>query len=173
MMTQPVNRWLWPLAVVICAAVPALGQETENGTAQSAIEIGPDDWQVRCETAGCLVLKSVPLDAGGRRLLLTFAVPQGQGAVRMALITPLGSDLDKGVRLQLGASDATYRFSTCMADGCVIVAELSPDDIEIMRVQPQMTATFSAVNRAEPYAVDIPLADFGEAIRVAREGLQP
>jgi invasion protein IalB len=163
-MTDRMTRRLLPCAFALAAALPAAAQEQS--------EIGPDDWQVRCEEGGCLVVKPVPLDDAGRRLLLTFAVPQEGGNIRMALITPLGTDLEQGMRLQVGARDVVYRFSTCMTDGCVIIAELTPDDVANMGVQPQMTATFAAVNRPEPYAVDIPLADFEEAIAVARNGGQ-
>lgn len=163
-MTDRMTRWIWPCALALAAALPSAAQEP--------VEIGPDDWQVRCENGGCLVVKPVPLDGEGRRILLTFAVPQEGSTIRMALITPLGTDLERGVRLQVGAQEAIYRFSTCMTDGCVIVAELTPDDIANFGVQPQMTATFFAVNRADPYAVEIPLADFEEAISVARNGGQ-
>lgn len=163
-MTHRLIRWLLPCAFALAAALPAVAQEQA--------EIGPDDWQVRCEDGGCLVVKPVPLDEEGRRILLTFAVPQDRSTIRMALITPLGTDLEQGVRLEVGARDVVYRFSTCMADGCVIIAELTPDDVANMGVQPQMTATFYAVNRPDPYSVDIPLADFQEAIDVARNGGQ-
>lgn len=163
-MTDGMIRWLCAVVMAVGTALPAAAQEPA--------ELGPDDWQVRCEDGGCLVVKPVPLDDAGRRILLTFAVPQERSTIRMALITPLGTALEQGLRLQIGAQDVVYRFSTCMGDGCIIVAELSPDDIENIAVQPQMTAIFYSVNRSEPYSVDIPLADFGEAIEVARNGGQ-
>lgn len=159
------------LAAFAVAALPASGQTPPPGEP----DIGPDDWHVRCEEGGCLVLKPVPLDGQGQqsRLMLTFAVPSGGGTVRMAVITPLGTALEQGLQLQVGAQDVVYQFSTCLSDGCVVVANLTADDIANMGVQPEMTATFSAVNRADPFSVAIPLADFEEAIRVARNGGQP
>lgn len=161
-MTGCMKRLLCAVAMVAGATLPAV--------AQTPVEIGPDDWQVRCEEAGCLVVKPLPVDEAGRRMLLTFAVAQDRSTVRMALITPLGTDLEQGLRLQIGARDTVYRFSTCMGDGCLIVADLSPDDIENISVQPGMTATFYSVGRSEPFIVNIPLADFGEAIALARKG---
>jgi invasion protein IalB len=163
-MTHLLNRWLLPCAIALCAALPVVAQEQT--------EIGPDDWQVRCENGGCLVLKPVPVDEQGRRLLLTFAVQPGRDAIRMAVITPLGTALEQGLRLQMGPQEATYQFSTCMNDGCVIVVEMTPDDVANLSVQPQMNATFFAMGRADPYSVDIPLADFDEAISAARNGGQ-
>jgi len=158
------------LAALAVAALPAIGQTPPQGEP----EIGPDDWQVRCEAGGCLVLKPVPLDGAGEqsRLMLTFAVPRDGGRVRMAVITPLGTALEQGLRLQVGAQESRYQFATCLADGCVVVVELTADDIANMGVQPGITATFAAVNRAEPFAVAIPMADFEQAIEVARNGGQ-
>jgi len=157
------------LLAALLAAGAALGQATP----EAAPEIGPDDWQVRCEDGGCVVVKRVPIDAEGRQLTLTFAVPTGDGAVRMALITPLGTALEDGLRLQVGTQQAVYRFVTCLSDGCLVIANLAADDVANMGVQPAMEATFSAVSRPEPYTVAIPLADFAEAIGVARNGGQP
>lgn len=150
------------LAAVLALSGPAIGQVP--------VEIGPDDWQLTCEPNGCLVIKPVPIDDEGRRLMLTFAVPVGDATVRMALLTPLGTALEPGLILQVGAQEQTYRFSTCMTDGCAVVVDLSADDIANMGVQPNMMVTFQAVNRREPYAVSIPMADFQEAIDLARKG---
>lgn len=152
------------------AILAVLGAVSLPAIAQAPVEIGPDDWQLTCEPNGCLVIKPVPFDGEGRRVMLTFAVPVDGGIVRMALLTPLGTALEPGLRLQIGAQEQTFRFSTCMTDGCAVVADLTADDIANMAVQPSMTATFNAVNRAEPYVVSIPMADFQEAIDLARKG---
>lgn len=152
------------------ACLAAFGAVSGPAIGQVPVEIGPDDWQLNCEQTGCLVIKPLPIDDEGRRVMLTFAVPAGNANVRMALLTPLGTALEPGLTLQVGAQQQTYRFSTCMADGCAVVVDLTADDIANMAVQPSMTATFQAVTRVEPYAVSIPMADFQEAIDLARKG---
>ncbi len=161
-MLNRVTRTVASLATMATIALPAVGQEQ--------VEIGPDDWQVTCEADGCLVIKPVPFDAQGRRVMLTLAVPRDGGAVRMAILTPLGTALEPGLRLQIGAEEQALRFTTCMADGCAVVVSLSDDDIAIMGVNPSILATFQAVNRAEPYVVTIPMADLEEAVALARRG---
>lgn len=150
------------LAVMALTSLPVAGQVP--------VEVGPDDWQLNCETTGCLVLKPVPIDAQGRRLMLTFAVPVDGGTVRMALLTPLGTALEPGLTLQVGPQEQVYRYSTCMSDGCAVVVDLTDDDIANMSVQNSILASFNAVNRAEPYVVSIPMADLAEAIALARKG---
>lgn len=157
-----IKRIVTCLAAMAVLSLPAVGQEPA--------EIGPDDWQLTCEPNGCLVLKPVPIDGQGRRVMLTFAVPTDGGVIRMALLTPLGTALEPGLRVQIGTQEQSYRFSTCMTDGCAVVVELTDDDIANMAVQPSMLVEFNAVNRAEPYVVTVPMADLGEAIALARKG---
>lgn len=150
------------LSALATVSLPAVGQVQ--------VDVGPDDWQLNCEASGCLVLKPVPFDDQGRRVMLTFAVPVDGGSVRMAILTPLGTALEPGLTLQVGAQEQVYRFSTCMTDGCAVVVNLSDDDIATMASQPSMLATFRAVNREEPYVVSIPMADLADAIALARKG---
>lgn len=154
--------------IAACLAVAAAVPLSAAGQVQ--VEVGPDDWQLNCETGGCLVIKPVPIDEQGRRVMLTFAVPADGGMVRMALLTPLGTALEPGLTLQVGADEQVFRYSTCTIDGCAIVFNMSDDDIANMAVLPSILATFAAVNRDEPYVVTIPMADLAEAIAMARKG---
>lgn len=141
------------------------------GAASAQVAVSPD-WQVNCEAEGCLVVKSVAAADGKRLMSLTFAVSKAQGTIRMAVLTPLGTALDPGLRLAYGTTEQTYRFTTCMPDGCAILVDMAPDTIANLEVQPSMTISFFAVNREQPYEVTIELDEMSEAISTARNELQ-
>lgn len=142
------------------------------GIASAQVAVSPDDWQVKCEEGGCLVIKPVASDNGKQLMSLTFAVSKTSGTIRMALLTPLGTSLEPGLRLAYGTTDQTYRFTTCMPDGCAILVDMAPDAIANLEVQPSMAVMFYAVNREEPYQVMIDLDEMSEALAVARAETQ-
>ncbi|PWR04188.1 hypothetical protein DKT77_02510 [Meridianimarinicoccus roseus] len=130
-------------------------------------QLAPGDWGVRCEAQGCLVVTSVADEQSNRMLSLTLALPRTEGPVRFAVLTPLGTALDKGLHLRAGVLDQTYPFATCTPEGCAVLLDLPQPDVVQLAAQPQLRATFYAVNRREPYEVNVNLEEMGAALDAA------
>jgi invasion protein IalB len=156
------------LAALACALAAPFGAFAQ--TSQSLVDVSPDDWVVHCEETGCLVTRGAFDAAGSRLLTLTFALSSQLDAVRMVLLTPLGTALQSGLQIYVGTQEQAYNFAACTPDGCMVIVDLPPDQVQNMTVQPALVARFFAINQTDPYEMSIPLEELGEAIRIARNG---
>lgn len=155
-----------PFSVPLMAAALSLTLGAGAVHAQ-ATQIAPGDWGVQCGAPGCVVTTMVADEANNRLLSLTFALGRGGGPIRVALLTPLGTALNQGLRLRAGVLDQTYRFTTCTPEGCAVLLDLPQPDVANLAVQPSLRASFYAVNSKEPYEIVVDLSEMAEALDAA------
>lgn len=124
------------LAFVAYLAAPAVAQQ----------DPGPDslretfrDWSVNCGSAEdgariCEMVQQVNHQESGQRILAFAIQINAQGQPVAVLITPFGLRLSEGLALQVGdriVAEMTY--DTCLAEGCLVIAPLSPEVIAAMQ----------------------------------------
>lgn len=145
-------------AAALFFAVPLEAQDQN-------IELVGTDWTVSCDERGCVVSRSMLQAETNRRFLtLTFALDADAGFAQMALFVPLGTAVQKPLTMLAGPIQREYAFTTCLADGCVILDQVAVDDVLNMSILPALDIEFYAVEADTPVNTSIPLTGLSEAL---------
>jgi len=93
------------------------------------------DWRVACvsdgETDRCSMLQNqVSKDSGQRVMSVELTAPNANGLQGIVLM-PFGLALAKGISISIddAPADATFGFSTCVPQGCVVPVQFNADMI--------------------------------------------
>jgi invasion protein IalB len=90
-----------------------------NGASQLSETYG--DWTLNCSTKACTLSQALVNKEGQRAFLIELRVAK-DGASEGTILMPFGLKLEAGVLLKLDDKDMGQglRFSTCVAQGCVL-----------------------------------------------------
>lgn len=153
---------------IILMAGPAFAQAPVSfpGGAQTVSE-DFQDWRVRCAiqqgAKRCSVTQQ-QMDAKGQQRLLAVELQPKGDKVEGVLFLPFGLAVDKGVTFKLGdAPLATSRFSTCVAQGCVVPLSFDAKALATLRKAPDLRIE-AAVDSGPTQAFIVSLKGFGPAL---------
>jgi invasion protein IalB len=156
------------LALALLLAAPAVAQ---NSPGPDTLTETYRDWLVRCAApAGgerqCEMVQEVRERADNGRRVLSLALQRtGDDAGQITAIAPFGLRLSEGLGIRIDEADPPQRtipFLTCVADGCIAVAELEPELRALMEDGSALEAVVYAVS-GEPVRIGLSLAGFLDA----------
>lgn len=171
-------------AASLAAAGPALAADASVATqvkpkvtlpgGASNLTETHEDWTVGCqvneEQKSCVFSQSLGNKQTGQRVLSIELAPQGDSAVKGALLTPFGLKLADGVSLTIDEKPfgAKHAFTTCVQAGCLVPVEFDAAALGTLNGGKQLGV--GAVNmNGEPVTLNISLKGFTEARKRAEE----
>ncbi len=166
-------------ALFLAGAGPVWSQADAAGSGPDSLREGFRDWSVNCAarpvaadgTGGgrvCEMIQQIDHQDSGQRVL-TFSLRLNDAGETVAvLIAPFGLRLVEGLRLQVGEEIlAQMPFETCLPEGCVVVASMTPAMINAM--QTGLEGGIIMINRrGEPTGVPISLMGFSAGLERLR-----
>ncbi len=80
------------------------------------------------------------------------------------IITPLGTQLSKGVGLRIDSGEAQgFPFEVCVIEGCVAIIQLTHDQVERMRLGSTIAMAIQEFGKANPVSLEVSLMGFTKA----------
>ena len=156
---------------LILWAAGAFFAATAGSQAQDLV-LRESDWAVECGLSACSLTRSMVEETSGNRFAsLAFAFLPQAADVQMAIFTPLGSAVQQPLTMKAGAVAREMRFTTCLAEGCLVLDRLQMDEVNGLTILPVVSLSFYAAEGDTPVTLDIPLSGLGEAIARAQESL--
>lgn len=125
-----------------------------------------DNWRVVCEGEQCIAQQIVSLksDAGLQTLLALSLVPTANDRNNLEIKLPFGLDLRPGVVMRVDErTEENLPFLTCMADGCVAVAEATDERIAALQAGANLTVGFRQLGQQQTLAIQASLVGFSAA----------
>jgi len=161
------------VATAILASTPIFAQTGAPlpGGASSLRETH-GDWVVNCivpkERKLCTVSQQLAQQSrggGAQRVLSIELTPTAKGA-EGALLLPFGLLLAKGVAVQVdeNKAQAAAPIRTCVPGGCVAPLTLDPALVNSMRKGKQLKLNLVASDTEKPFALNVSLKGFGDAL---------
>ncbi|WP_424989738.1 invasion associated locus B family protein [Fluviibacterium sp. S390] len=152
-------------AALMCSAMPLAAED-------APLELVESDWSVACDDRGCVISRSMMEPTGNSRFAtLTFALAAEASFAQMALFVPLGTAVQKPLTLMAGPIQRDYAFTTCLAEGCVVLDRVALDDVQNMSILPALDISFFAAEADTPVATSIPLSGLSAALDQVAETL--
>lgn len=162
--------------VVGAFMVPAAAFAQSAGQPQAAsetVKAKHGDWEIVCAASqpDLCVMRQIGQTKDGKRVLevrvrkLEGVTAQNGQKVPAAIriMTPLGSILQPGVRVQIdGAEPRTGVFEVCLPQGCIVEDPMSEEFLGRLKAGAVANMTFSLIQQGE-LTVDISLNGFTKA----------
>lgn len=160
-------------------AAPAVGQPAaQNATlpnGASAINETYGDWTVDCRIANgqrlCVLLQSQGNSQTGQRVFAIELRTPKDGRAEGTILFPFGMKLENGAVLRLDDKDLGQglRFSTCMAQGCLLPISFPTVATDAMKAGKALTVAALNLSNNEPVPFNISLTGFAAAFdRIAQ-----
>lgn len=131
------------------------------------------DWQVECGPAACSLTRSMLEETSGNRFAsIAFALSPAEPEARMAIFTPLGTAVQKPLTLKIGTDAREMRFTTCLAEGCVVLDNIAMDVLNGLTILPTISLSFFAAEGETPVMIPVPMAGLSDAIADAMAQLE-
>lgn len=153
---------------------PAAGAATlPNGA--SAINETYGDWTVDCRIANgqrlCVLLQSQGNSQTGQRVFAIELRAPKDGRAEGTILFPFGMKLENGAVLRLDDKDLGQglRFSTCLAQGCLLPISFPTVATDAMKAGKALTVAALNLSNNEPVSFNVSLGGFGAALdRIAQ-----
>lgn len=165
-----------PAATTTTAPVvgqPAVTAMLPNGA--SAINETYGDWTVDCRILNsqrlCLLVQSQGNNQTGQRVFAIELRTPKEGRVEGTILMPFGMKLENGAVLRLDDKDLGQglRFSTCLAQGCLLPISFPTVATDAMKKGKTLTVAALNLSNGEPVSFNVPLNGFAAAFdRVAQ-----
>ena len=141
----------------------------------SAINETYGDWTVDCRIANgqrlCVLLQSQGNSQTGQRVFAIELRAPKDGRAEGMILFPFGMKLESGAVLRLDDKDLGQglRFSTCMAQGCLLPISFPTVATDAMKAGKALTVAALNLSNNEPASFNVSLAGFGAALdRIAQ-----
>ncbi|CAH1667910.1 Invasion protein [Hyphomicrobiales bacterium] len=141
----------------------------------SAINETFGDWTVDCRiNAGqrlCVLLQSQGNSQTGQRVFAVELRTPKDGRAEGTILFPFGMKLENGAVLRLDDKDLGQglRFSTCLAQGCLLPISFPTVATDAMKAGKALTVAALNLTNNEPVSFNVSLAGFGAAFdRIAQ-----
>ena len=165
-----------PAATTTTAPVvgqPAVTATLPNGA--SAINETYGDWTVDCRILNsqrlCLLVQSQGNNQTGQRVFAIELRTPKEGRVEGTILMPFGMKLENGAVLRLDDKDLGQglRFSTCLAQGCLLPISFPTVATDAMKKGKTLTVAALNLSNGEPVSFNVLLNGFAAAFdRVAQ-----
>lgn len=170
---QPVAQ-VQPAPAAPSVSQPA-GQAATLPNGASAINETYGDWTVDCRIANgqrlCVLLQSQGNSQTGQRVFAIELRTPKDGRAEGTILLPFGMKLENGAVLRLDDKDLGQglRFSTCMAQGCLLPISFPTVATDAMKAGKTLTVAALNLSNNEPVSFNVSLAGFGAALdRIAQ-----
>ncbi len=162
------------LAGVLLLPAAAVGQSGGQGQQPNeTVKATHGDWEIVCATAqpDLCVMRQIGETSDGKRVLevrvrkLEGVTAQDGQAVPAAIriLTPLGSLLAPGVRVQVDETEArTGVYEVCLPQGCIVEDPMSDEFLGRLKAGAVANMTFSLLQQGE-MTVPVSLSGFTKA----------
>lgn len=141
----------------------------------SAINETYGDWTVDCRILNsqrlCLLVQSQGNNQTGQRVFAIELRTPKEGRVEGTILMPFGMKLENGAVLRLDDKDLGQglRFSTCLAQGCLLPISFPTVATDAMKKGKTLTVAALNLSNGEPVSFNVPLNGFAAAFdRVAQ-----
>ena len=160
-------------------SAPAIGQPaTQTATlpnGATAINETYGDWNVDCRIANgqrlCVLLQSQGNSQTGQRVFAIELRTPKDGRAEGTILFPFGMKLESGAVLRLDDKDLGQglRFSTCMAQGCLLPISFPTVAADAMKSGKALTVAALNLGNNEPVSFNVTLTGFAAALdRIAQ-----
>lgn len=133
------------------------------------------DWTVDCRIANgqrlCVLLQSQGNSQTGQRVFAIELRTPKDGRAEGTILFPFGMKLENGAVLRLDDKDLGQglRFSTCMAQGCLLPISFPTVATDAMKAGKALTVAALNLSNNEPVSFNVSLGGFGAALdRIAQ-----
>lgn len=161
------------------SAAPSVSQPAASAATlpngASAINETYGDWTVDCRIAEgrrlCVLLQSQGNSQTGQRVFAIELRAPKDGRAEGTILFPFGMKLENGAVLRLDDKDLGQglRFSTCLAQGCLLPVSFPKIATDAMKAGKALTVAALNLSNAEPVLFNVSLTGFGAALdRVAQ-----
>lgn len=154
-------------------AAPSVGQPTTKAATlpngASAINETYGDWTVDCRIANeqrlCVLLQSQGNSQTGQRVFAIELRAPKDGRAEGTILFPFGMKLENGAVLRLDDKNLGQglRFSTCMAQGCLLPISFPTVATDAMKAGKALTVAALNLSNGEPVSFNVSLTGFGAA----------
>lgn len=141
----------------------------------SAINETYGDWTVDCRIANgarlCVLLQSQGNSQTGQRVFAIELRAPKDGRAEGTILFPFGMKLENGAVLRLDDKDLGQglRFSTCLAQGCLLPISFPTVATDAMKAGKALTVAALNLANNEPVSFNVSLGGFGAALdRIAQ-----
>lgn len=141
----------------------------------SAINETYGDWTVDCRIANgarlCVLLQSQGNSQTGQRVFAIELRAPKDGRAEGTILFPFGMKLENGAVLRLDDKDLGQglRFSTCLAQGCLLPISFPTVATDAMKAGKALTVAALNLSNNEPVSFNVSLTGFGAALdRIAQ-----
>lgn len=141
----------------------------------SAINETYGDWTVDCRIANgqrlCVLLQSQGNSQTGQRVFAIELRAPKDGRAEGTILMPFGMKLENGAVLRLDDKDLGQglRFSTCLAQGCLLPISFPTVATDAMKAGKALTVAALNLSNNEPVSFNVSLGGFAAALdRIAQ-----
>ncbi len=123
------------------------------------------DWQVGCRGEQCQALQQLFTGEGEKRSrILSASLSKIKDQLVLQLVLPLGVDLRPGIVIRIDESEEQrLGYTTCVADGCVVLTPLNDTLYAGMKAGKTMKVGFRPFNSEQTLVVEVSLSGFTKA----------
>ncbi len=177
---KPAAKPAQPIAQAPAApAAPSVSQPAAKAATlpngASAINETYGDWTVDCRIANdqrlCVLLQSQGNSQTGQRVFAIELRAPKDGRAEGTILLPFGMKLESGAVLRLDDKDLGQglRFSTCLAQGCLLPISFPTVATDAMKAGKALTVAALNLSSNEPVSFNVSLGGFGAALdRIAQ-----
>ena len=128
------------------------------------------DWTGDCRSADgqrlCVLLQSQGNSQTGQRVFAIELRAPKDGRAEGTILFPFGMKLENGAVLRLDDKDLGQglRFSTCLAQGCLLPISFPKVATDAMKAGKALTVAALNLSNAEPVSFNVSLTGFGAAL---------
>jgi invasion protein IalB len=170
--TLLLKGWLF-VAAVLFLPLPALAGATNSSatansaaTASNAAPLSSTEWRIECGNNGkalnCQIINHI-FQQNGAEVASIAVRPAAAGPVFAVVQLPLGIALNAPVQLSVqGALPLSLTVNTCIQQGCIATAALSPNFVLALVASAKLTLSFGMAN-SRTVTMGVPLTGFGLA----------
>ena len=177
---KPATKPAQPVAQAPAApAVPSVSQPAAKAATlpngATAINETYGDWTVDCRVANdqrvCVLVQSQGNSQTGHRVFAIELRTPKDGRAEGTILFPHGMKLENGAVLRLDDKDLGQglRFSTCLAQGCLLPISFPTVATDAMKAGKALTVAALNLSNNEPVSFNVSLTGFGAALdRIAQ-----
>ncbi|MDX3809778.1 invasion associated locus B family protein [Bosea thiooxidans] len=166
---RPAAKPAAPAPSTSIIAQPAAAAATlPNGA--SAINETYGDWTVDCRILNgqrlCLLTQSQGNSQTGQRVFAIELRTPKEGRAEGTILVPFGMKLENGAVLRLDDKDLGQglRFSTCLAQGCLLPISFPTVATNAMKTGKTLTVAALNLSTSEPVSFNVPLNGFAAGL---------
>lgn len=175
LLRQSALRSCLPLAVMLVLAAPCAAPAAELPGGVGSLMENFGDWVVACRAqngvSGCVVRQVQTKGDKGQQMLTAELRNLSGGKVDGALLVPFGLALARGVTVKVdeGAGEARFDFSTCLPGGCLVPVKFDAATVTAMTSGTSLRLSATALATGETVAMRISLKGLSAALSRAAE----